>query len=202
MYRNKFKLALASLSIAACVAVPIAYAAGLWPTFPIVAGSSFCSGSSTAGVPGTASTCNVTTPAGPTGVTGNEVVPADTLLSQGRAPQTVTIPTPLLASGSVYRTAFAAGSSFTVPNGVTNVILNNSGTIATGTVVMPSSPSHGQMLRLTSVGTVSALTLTGATGQTISNAPTAITISTTGSYGYAFVYFSTTATTGTWYRLL
>lgn len=201
MIRNRFKLTIASLALAACVAIPIAYAAGLWPTFPIVAGSSFCSGSSTAGVPGTASTCNVTTPAGPTGVTGNEVVPADTLLSQGRSPQTVTIPTPLLASGAVYRTAFAAGGSFTVPNGVTNLILNNSGTIATGTVVMPSSPSHGQLLRITSVATVTALTLSGNTGQTISNAPTAITISTTGAYGYMFVYFSATATTGTWYRM-
>lgn len=91
--RTKLVAGLAAVAITGLAA----HAAGLWFGLPIVGGSSYCAGSSTAGVPGTAAVCNVTAPAGPATVTGNELIPADTQLSGGQAPQTVYIPAGVLA---------------------------------------------------------------------------------------------------------
>lgn len=86
-------VALSALAIASTAV----YAAGLFPGFPIVGGVSYCSSQSTAGVPGTAAVCNVTVPAGPSSITGLELIPADTGLASGQQPQTVLIPTSMLA---------------------------------------------------------------------------------------------------------
>ncbi len=75
-----------------------AYAAGMFPGFPIVGAPAYCTSSTTAGVPGTATNCTTTAPAGPPAITGNELIPADTQLSQGQSPQTVLIPSGLLAA--------------------------------------------------------------------------------------------------------
>lgn len=83
--------------LAAAVASTAVYAAGLFPGFPIVGGASYCTSQSTAGVPGTAAVCNSTAPAGPPSITGNELIPADTGLASGQSPQTVVIPTSMLA---------------------------------------------------------------------------------------------------------
>lgn len=183
---RKSMLAMAMLGL---IAVPAAWAAGLFPGFPIVGGASYC-GSTNNG------NCTVTVPAGPTGVTGSETVPADTNLASGQAPQTVIIGTPLLASGGFKYIEPLAAASFTIPDGVTNYVMNPAGTLATLTLTMPANPKEGQIVRISSSKTVTALTLNGNTGQTISNAPTAITISTTGTYGYEFLYRSTV-----WYRV-
>lgn len=74
----------------------VAWAAGLFSGFPIVGGASYCSSYSTAGIPGTASVCNVTVPAGPSAITGAELIPADTGLASGQSPQTVLIPSSLV----------------------------------------------------------------------------------------------------------
>lgn len=87
-----------AVGLAALAAVSTAaLAAGLFPGFPVVGGPSYCSSQSTSGVPGTAATCNVTVPAGPLSITGNELIPADTQLASGQQPQTVLIPTSMLA---------------------------------------------------------------------------------------------------------
>lgn len=87
-----------AVGLAALAAVSTAaLAAGLFPGFPVVGGASYCSSQSTAGVPGTAATCNNTVPAGPPSITGNELIPADTQLASGQQPQTVLIPTSMLA---------------------------------------------------------------------------------------------------------
>lgn len=86
--RTKLVAGLAAVAISGV----LAHAAGMFQGYPIVGGPSYCDGASTAGVPGTAAVCNVTVPAGPPAVTGNELIPADTNLSQGQAPQTVLIP--------------------------------------------------------------------------------------------------------------
>lgn len=83
--------------VAAAIASGAALAAGLFPGFPIVGGASYCTSQSTAGVPGTAVVCNSTAPAGPIAITGNELIPADTGLASGQSPQTVLIPTSMLA---------------------------------------------------------------------------------------------------------
>lgn len=95
-------------AVGACVAVigiPLAYAAGLFFGLPVVGGASYCSGFSsfqqTPTVPGVAQSptvCNSTVPAGPVGLTGTEMIPADTGLAGGAAPQTVLIPSSLLTT--------------------------------------------------------------------------------------------------------
>jgi len=100
------------------------HAAGYFPGFPIVGQSGYCS--SVSGIGNTAGTgqpsitgtpgqfgqgfpnnqggiggnfnsvCNDAVPAGPLGLTGRELIPADTQLGQGQQPQTVLVPTALL----------------------------------------------------------------------------------------------------------
>lgn len=190
------RVSIAALGLLAAVAVPAV--AGLWPDFPQVGGASYCASFSTGP---TGQTCNVTVPAGPIAVTGAEVVPTETNLASGRAPQNVVTPLPLLASGALAQVTPLTGASVLIPNKITNYLITPAGTIATLTVTMPAAPINGQVVRISSSATVTALTLSGSAGQTISNAPTAITLSTTGAYGYEFVYVRLTATTGTWYRL-
>src|SRR5271157_4241487 len=70
---------LAMGAVALATATTAAYAAGLFPGFPIVGGASYSAGL-------------VTVPAGPTAITVGTVIPADTGLSQGQNPATVLIP--------------------------------------------------------------------------------------------------------------
>ena len=94
-------------------------AAGSWSTLPIVGSASFCA-STVSGVGGgtanglgglggitgqgqglgAGSICGQTVPAGPTGLTGEELIPADTGLGGGASPQSVTIPSGLLGSST------------------------------------------------------------------------------------------------------
>jgi hypothetical protein len=89
----------------AVIGIPLAYAAGLFPGLPIVGGSAYCTGFSsfqqtptTPGVTQSPTQCNSTAPAGPVGLTGSELIPADTGLAGGAAPQTVLIPSALLTT--------------------------------------------------------------------------------------------------------
>lgn len=95
--RPFFFSAAAGLSVFAVLST-VAFAAGLFPGFPIVGGASYCASQSTPGGPGTAAVCNATAPAGPVAITGNELIPADTQLASGQQLQTVLIPTSVLAA--------------------------------------------------------------------------------------------------------
>lgn len=106
-------------TIAVAALATVAYSAGLFPGFPIVGGSAYCTSvsgigntagtgqPSITGTPGQfgqgfpnqggstgnfASNCNVVAPAGPATTTGQELIPADTGLPNGQQPQTVLIP--------------------------------------------------------------------------------------------------------------
>lgn len=94
------KLRIVAVAAALVAVSSIAWAAGLFNGLPIVGSASYCDGQIVAGVPGTAAVCAVTVPAGPPVLTGAEIVPADTLLPNGVAPQTVAIPVQLLANFS------------------------------------------------------------------------------------------------------
>src|SRR6266849_1126957 len=91
MTKKKLLLGLAILAIPT-----IALGAGVWNGLPIIGdpGNTVCLsfGSTPATTPGN---CNQFSPAGPTGLTGNELVPADTGQNN---PATVYIPTSLLGS--------------------------------------------------------------------------------------------------------
>jgi hypothetical protein len=98
---TKRRLFAAALAVATAIAIPYAYAAGLFPGFPIVGGASYSNGI-------------VIIPAGPVVLTGKELIPADTQISGGASPQTVLIPTGLLGPG------YAAPRNF-IDNGAMNV---------------------------------------------------------------------------------
>jgi hypothetical protein len=106
MKLNVRRTALALAGLAALATV--AHAAGMFSTLPIVGSGSFC-GSTVSGTGGlggitgqgqgsTGSICGQTIPAGPTFLTGSEIVPADTGLTGGAPPQTVAIPVPMLGN--------------------------------------------------------------------------------------------------------
>ncbi len=182
----------------AMVAVPLAYAAGMFPGLPIVGGASYCSSYSgtTAGA-----TCNVTVPAGPTVVTGNELIPADTQLASGRQPQTV-----LLSMASInalpysYVVPSASLSLFTISATTGKLIMNPAASITAVTITLPASTAlvDGQTFEVSSSQVITTFTVTAGSGTTVSNAPTIITPSTTGAYGYKFIYV---AAETKWFRL-
>lgn len=207
-----------------CAALAIAstalYAAGNYSTYPIVGGAAFCvstvsgaggfntdgnvggSGATGQGQATSGSLCAQTVPAGPTILTGSELIPADTGLPGGASPQTVTVP---MASLNALPISFT-----TIPTNVTatlsatnlsgGVMFHSTATVTGATVTLPAAPIDGQQFALTSDQTITTLvvTATAASGQSIQKAPTVITPSTTGSYGYRFLY---NAALNTWARL-
>lgn len=186
-----------------CLGLPvlIVYAAGMFPNLPLVGGASYCGGFST-GVSG--QVCTVTVPAGPTAITGLEVVPADTNLAQGAAPQTVGIPIGKFGVGvtTYVDGALAAGSS-TITSTTRRLILIPAADIATYTVVFPAATAltaaDNQSFSLCSTQTVTTLTATAGAGTTLSpQVPTAITESAVGAYCYEWVYRLSNTT---WYRV-
>ncbi len=89
------------ISCAALVgAVGIAASAGLFWGYPIVGGSSYCisyqNPTVVNGVVTSQGTCTSTAPAGPSAMTGNELLIADTQLPGGQTPQTVYMPSGFL----------------------------------------------------------------------------------------------------------
>lgn len=119
----------------------VAWAAGVFPGFPIVGQGSYCqstvgsSGQAT-GVPGgggggttgqgapAGSPCAQTVPAGPSALTGNELILGDTGLANGVAPQSVSMPSGMLTQayqinalvGSDFGTALWQRTTAGVPN--------------------------------------------------------------------------------------
>lgn len=190
---------LAALGLLA-VLTTAAIGAGMFQSYPLVGGAATCVNFATNPTTGAVlTTCNgPAVPAGPTGITGSERIPADTGLAQGINPATVTITTPMLASGGYTLVAPSAAASVTIPNNVTNYVIHSSGTLSSLTVTMPAVPQDGQIVRISSDKTITSLTLSANAGQSITNAPTALTISTTAAYGYEYIYRTSDTT---WYRL-
>lgn len=204
-YRIK-TLGLAAV-VATSVMVPLAYAAGMFPGYPIVGSAAFCnstnSQSTSNTVPGTLpsnSNCTTTVPAGPTTLTGAEAVPADTGLPNGVAPQTVRIPTPMVASGAYSSSVPTTGSTVTVAANITNYLAIPAGSLNDLAITFPPNPIDGQIFRFASTQTITNLTLAGGTGSaTIDSAPTTLTRSTTiGTMGAEYLYKSSA---NKWYRL-
>ncbi len=63
------------------------------------------------------------------------------------------------------------GFAITVPNGVSTLQLTPVGTLASGTITMPSAPINGQWLIVASTGTVTSCAFSPGAGQTILGAP-------------------------------
>lgn len=186
-----------------------AYGAGYFPGFPIVSGAAYCQGNSnysvSVTVPGTVPTPNAcvdNVPAGPSVVTGNELIPADTQLANGVAPQTVYLS---MASLNALPAAFpqfsnaTSSNTFTVSANVGSVILSaTTGLLSSTTMTFPANPVDGQRLNVSSTGTITTFAVSANLGQTSFNNPTILTVSTTTAYGYEWIFH---AANSSWYRL-
>lgn len=175
-----------------------AFAAGLFPGFPIIGGASYCGGFST-GVSG--QVCTVTVPAGPSALTGNETIPMDTNLAQGQSPQTAIATLPTLGIGPYVYNAPLTGASITVTAQQRRLILEPAGTIAALTVVFPAASTlkDGQLFGLCTTQIVTALTLTAGSGTTILNGPTALLVPVATGAG-SCVEWVYRVTNTSWYR--
>lgn len=185
MKRTRFVAAVVALS--AIVAIPFAYSAGLWFGLPVIGGSSYCSGnvgtgtSPTTGIgtAGTSTVCAVTVPAGPSSLTGTEMIPADLLSGStagsggpGSGPvqsgtQTAYMPVATAASGaytSIVPTTPSVTFTSTVPNGINTVYLNATGTTTYWGLILPSNPYDGQLLRVAAAATVTNIGLSVGSG--------------------------------------
>lgn len=86
------------------------------------------------------------------------------------------------------------GFSITMANSVRRLILEPAGTLATGTVVMPPTPSDGDEVGVSTTQTITALTFTANVGQTMADAPTTLGVG-------GCVTFKWVAQTSKWYRV-
>lgn len=216
---KRFK-GVAVAAVALLITSTILYAAGNWSTLPIVGGSSYCAstvsgtgnlGGATGQGQGTlGSICGQTVPAGPSIVTGNEVIPADannpaniTSAQGGASPTTFLLTMASLNALPPAYPAFysnIAVNAFTVSPLVGKVVIIGNAALSNTSMQMPAAPIDGQELALSSNQTIGTFNISPNTGQTMDTQAkvTALTVSTTGSYGYQFIW---RAATSTWYRL-
>lgn len=193
---------LSRLGLGALFAVTLgsitAFAGGYFQNWPVVGASStaYCALYQGDGV-----TCVENVPAGPSVITGNELIPADTQLANGAQPQTVRIPPAALGVGPYQYAAPLTGTSITVLPTSRRLILEPAGTIAALTVVTPAATLlvDNQTFGLCSTQVVTALTLTAGTGTTILNGVTALAIPAGTGAGtcYEWTYRKTNTS---WYR--
>lgn len=188
---KRFSLTAFFLVIAGAIA-----SAGLWyPIFPIVGSAAYCQSTING-------TCSQYTPAGPASLTGNELIPADTQLTQGRQPQTVLIPLAAIGAAPPVWWTVTNGQAFyseTISNNVGKLIFVAANTISDARVTAPAAPIDGQIVRVSSTHTITAFQFIANTGQTLAvTTPTVLTASTTADQGYSWIYRASDAK---WYRL-
>lgn len=86
------------------------------------------------------------------------------------------------------------GFTITMGTGVSQLILNPAGTLAAGTVILPLIALDGQIAKISTEQTITALTVSPNTGRTIVGAPTTLTQYTSVSFLYNFANLK-------WYRV-
>lgn len=201
---RRLRLAAAVGAVCALIAVPAAYAGGLWWGFSQIGGASYCVSASAyptaATTPTTAApnqSCNATAPAGPPLFAGTEVFPVDIYGPQ--AGSAVSVPT------SAYVSLVQVGQGpYTIVTtvGTTNIIPNNTpwwiadGAQGSGwTVTMPTSPVEGQIQHIVcQAATAGAMTVAAAAGQSIVGVVGGVCAAGAG-YEWRYVAASTT-----WYQ--
>ena len=202
-------------ALLAIVVAPLAYAGGLWFGLPVMGGAAYCSGSTTAGPPGTAAVCNTIAPAGPTGLTGQELVPSD-LNPQGTQAgypgpgnanagiQSGLVPIANVASGAyqfINPLTPNVTATYTINNGVTNVLVVPTGTQTYNAFLLPLTPTDGQIVRLSSNATITTVIVTTGIGSTASvdtptkvfsplvpNAATVLNATSQTTIGFSYLY--------------
>jgi hypothetical protein len=205
---KRFKGAAIAVSALAILSTA-AYAAGLFPGLPIVGSAAYCQGysnySTSVTTPGTLPTpnaCNSTAPAGPSIVTGSELIPADTELANGVPPQTVYVPMASLnALPITVATVITGATGNTLVAAATSggYILHSTASVTSVVLSLPAAPIDGQQFAVSADQLITSLTVTSPTaGVTVTKTPSILTPSTTGTFGYRFLY---NAASTNWYRL-
>jgi hypothetical protein len=85
---------------------------------------------------------------------------------------------------SLQLTAPATGATVTIPNNIGRYAVNPTGTLASLTLIMPSTPQQNQVVAVLFTQAVTALTLNGNSGQTVSSPPTSAAAGTSIRYCY------------------
>jgi len=161
--------------------------------FPIIGGASYCASLGNGGV------CNSTISAGPA-VTGNETIIANTNLPNGQNPQTGLLSMADLGALPYQYVVATNATTATVLSTTGKLVLDPATTLTTYGIQLPAASTlvDGQTIEISSSNTLTALLIAAGSGSTVKNNPTALTVSTTASYGYKFIYvLAQTA----WYRL-
>jgi len=86
------------------------------------------------------------------------------------------------------------GFSYTFATGITTLIAQPAGTLATGTITMPGTPADGMVITITTTQEITALTIAGNSGQSIGG--TQVSLMAANS-ALSFVYRQANTT---WYR--
>ena len=164
------------------------------------------------GAAGTAGAyCAQTVPAGPPILTGSEIIPMDTGLAGGAPPQTVVIPSTLLANGygsTTVATTTGTTAAVQASDGISNYIYAGAGTATYTSFKLPPDPIQNQKFCLINAGS-GALTLTsvavGTSGQSIVGgaAPASLVVQTTNSAAaqISTVCYLYNVSNTSWYRV-
>lgn len=192
-----------ALALAGTIGIGTAYAAGLWPDFPIVGSASYCAGTSssaTGTIIGAVTGCPNTVAAGPTVLTGLEQIPADTRQAGGAQPQTVLVPMASLNAlpVTIQAAVVSGANTYVAPATSGGIVWTAAGIISGSTVTLPASPIQGQQFVVSANRTISTLIVTGNNNVAGNTSPTVLTASTAVAYGYRFVYDGGSSL---WYRL-
>lgn len=126
-------------------------------------------------------------------LTGAERIAADTGLTSGENPACVAIAPAMLSAGALQLEVPLTGFSIQADDGVSRVLLNPAGTLATGTFTFPANPIEGQEMLLSSTQTQTALTVAAPSGYTITGTAVTALVAVT---EVAWVYTDTV-----WYRV-
>lgn len=76
------------------------------------------------------------------------------------------------------------GFSYTFAAGTQTLVINPASTLATGTITMPASPVDGMVITFSTTQQITALTVNGNTGQTVTSGPTFMAAGSSASYMY------------------
>lgn len=205
--------------VATSVLIPIAYASGIFQGYPIVGSASFCestnSQSTSPTVPGTipSGNCTTTVPAGPTTLTGSEVIPMDTGVPNGAGAATVLLPSQSLGNGfggTTVATTTGTTAAVVVADGISTYIYAGAGAATYTSFKLPPNPIQNQRLCLVDAGTgilTTTAIVVGTTGQTIvgtavTSIPVQTAVGTAGTVTLGTNCWQYTTASKIWYRIL
>lgn len=172
---------------------------GFWGNWPLVGGASYSCGSVN-------NVSNCTVPAGPTSLTGEETIPANTGAAGGQNPQNVLLSLaslnslPIQFQTIVPAPAVAGATPISASDLSGGIFYNSPSTITAANITLPNNPIDGQQYVVGSNRTITTLNVAPGAGETMggNTAPTVLTASTTAPQGYKFIFNKALTT---WFRV-